>query len=65
MHVTLLRLDTFGYNKLMEKEQLEAHLLRTLYRLKLIDFNILDDLVDQLTVRMFRQQYLKSKTDLI
>jgi hypothetical protein len=49
----------------MQPEQIYAQLLRTLYRLKVIDFNTLDKLIDQLTIRMFRRQNTKSKTDLI
>lgn len=46
----------------MELEQKEAQLLRTLYRLKLIDFYTLDKLIDKLQIRLWTRT-LKDKTD--
>lgn len=41
----------------MEPEQIEADILRTLYRLKVINFDTLDKLIDILTVRLLRRQH--------
>lgn len=41
----------------MEREQIQADLLRTLYRLELIEYDRLDKICDELTIRMFRRLY--------
>lgn len=40
----------------MEPEQIQADLLRKLYRLGVIDFKTLDKLIDELTIRLFKRQ---------
>ena len=44
----------------MEPEQIEAELLRTLHRLRVIDFHTLDRLIDELQIRLF-ERYLEEK----
>ena len=44
----------------MQLEQKEANLLRTLYRLKLIDYNKLHKLIDILQIRLWKRQTLDS-----
>ena len=43
----------------MEPEQVQARLLRTLYRLNIVDYNTVDKLIDELTVRLFRRTHPK------
>lgn len=40
----------------MEPEQIQAELLRKLYKLGVINFKTLDKLIDKLTVRLLRRQ---------
>ena len=40
----------------MEPEQIQADLLRKLYKLKLINFKTLDKLIDELQVRLLKRQ---------
>jgi len=40
----------------MEPEQIQAELLRKLYKLGIIDFKTLDKLIDELQVRLFRRE---------
>lgn len=40
----------------MEPEQIQARLLRTLYRLDIIDIETAEYLIDELTIRLLRRQ---------
>jgi len=40
----------------MEPEQIQAEVLRKLYRLGVIDYDTLDKLIDVLQIRLFRRQ---------
>lgn len=41
----------------MEIEQARADVLRVLYRLGVIDFETLDELIDQLQIELFRRTF--------
>ena len=40
----------------MEPEQIQADLLRKLYKLGVIDYDTLDKLIDELQIRLFQRQ---------
>jgi hypothetical protein len=40
----------------MEPEQIQADLLRKLFRLGVIDYDTLDELIDELQIRLFKRQ---------